>query len=669
MKREFLGRKVAAGILFALVAPVLAACGGTAAPAAPVRETVVVTSVVAAPTQPAQQVVVTATADPNATAVPTAAPAEGGAFTTPHPILGDLKVRQAIAFCTNRLELIKSVYGYLNDDEQKKLLMDSFVPQGHWALAKDGLTTYPFNPDEGKKLLDAAGWTVAADAAPGTVRAKDGVPLFMEFTTTNAGFRQTWATVLEQQLKDNCGIQISRKHAPGSWWFGDTTGLARRDFEIGAFAWVGSPDPGGQTLYACNQIPLPSNNWEGQNSMGWCNEKASAAIIAANNTLDRAERVKQYAIFQQEFTKDMVSLPLFNRLEAAAANKNLENFKPNSTEYVTANAGEWKLKSGGDSVVMGFTQEPASLFTLVESAAVAVQVGQLITALDATAYDYDYQAVGLKQLPKLDNGGATNSDVDVKEGDMIWGLDSKAVKLEKGVKYVGTDGQTATYDSGTVKMKQLAVTFEHVDGLKWSDGKPVVKADYELAAKITCDKDSGATSFTTCESYKGIEYKSDTSYTITYLPGAQWPQYYVQSLGAYPAHQMIESEGAYKGKTLADVPAKDWATLTEVAEKPLSSGPYMIESWEKGQRMVLKANPNYFKGEPAVKTLTIQFISDTQQAVAQLLTGDVDVLDPTTLGAGEEVATVLKAAQEGKIQAVTIASPTWEHMDYNLFLR
>ena len=101
----------------------------------------------------------------------------------------------------------------------------------------------------------------------------------MKFTTTTAAFRQTWAAVAEQNLL-GCGIQMIRQHVPASWWFGDTTGLARRDFELGAYAWVGESDPKGRTLYACDQIPLPSNNWEGQNYMGWCNKTASDAIVA-----------------------------------------------------------------------------------------------------------------------------------------------------------------------------------------------------------------------------------------------------------------------------------------------------------------------------------------------------------------------------------------------------
>lgn len=662
MKRSSFGGKVVLPLLASLVLPLLAACGGAApsAPAAqaPVRETVVVT---AEPQVVRETVVVEATAD---TAAAPAEPATaGGAFTTPHPILGDVRVRQAIAYCTNRPELIKSVYGFLSEEQQSKLLMDTNLPQGHWALApQDQITLYPFDAAKGGALLDEAGWT---QSEPGAVRANaNGDSLSLEFTTTNAGFRVTWATVLEQQLLDNCGIQIVRKHAPASWWFGDTTGLARRDFEIGAFAWVGQADPGGNTLYACNQIPLPENGWEGQNSMGWCNETASKAIIAANNTLNREERVKQYITFQQEFTKDVPSVPLFNRLEGVAANKNLQNFKPNATEYVTANADEWALSDGGDQLVMGFTQEPASLFTLVESAAVAAMVSQLISALPATTYDYDYQAKALKSLPTVDNGGAVLSEVEVSAGDMVWDVNGEAVELAPGVSVINAAGETVEFSGDPITMSQLSVTFEYVDGLKWADGEPFKQADFELGNKINCDKESGATSFSLCDSTASIDFAGDLKYTRNYLPGALWPEYSIYTIGAYPSHQVLSD-----GRKLADVPAKEWATLPEIAETPLSSGPYLVESWEKGQRMVLKANPNYFGGEPAIKEITIQFVADTTQAVAQLLTGDIDLIDQTTLGAGAELETVLKEAEAGNIQAVTIASPTWEHMDFNLFVK
>lgn len=647
-------RRGAALALMAVIIPILAACGGQA-PAAqePVRETVVVVQT-AEPVR--ETVVVAATADPNAPTAPVAAEA----FTTPHPALGTLEVRQGIAHCTNRPELIASVYPWLPEADQQKLLMDTNLPQGHWALATEGLTTYPFDPERGAELLEAAGWTLPEGA---TVRENaDGERMSLSFTTTNAQFRQTWSAVFIQQMAA-CGIEIIPTYAPGSWWFGSNTGLARRDFELGAYAWVGETDPGGQTLYACNQIPLPSNNWGGQNYMGWCNETASRAILAANNTLDREERIAQYATFQQEFTKDMVSLPLFNRTEAAAAANRVQGFAPNPTDYYTNNIGDWTV-TDGDTVVLGFTQEPASLWGLIESAAVQRVAAYLLSASGFTTNNYDYQAKHLTELPTIENGGATNEEIEVNAGDMVWTADGEAAELAEGVEVVNAAGETVAFDGSPITMKQLAVTFEYVDGITWEDGEPLKQADFELGYSIDCDPESGAVSYLLCESFASVDFLSDTSHTITYLPGAQWPEYFVQTIGAYPSHQVLAD-----GRNLADVPAAEWSTLPEIVEDPLSNGPYVLESWEKGQSMTFAANPNYVGGEPAVKTVVIKFIADTNQAVAQLLTGEVDVLGTETLGAGAEVQTVLDAAAAGDVQAYTIASPTWEHIDFNLFVK
>jgi ABC-type transport system substrate-binding protein len=652
-------RPAAVVTLLALLVPVLAACGGQApaAPAEPIRETVVVVQT-AEPIR--ETVVVAATADPNA---PTAeAPAAGGgeAFSTPHPILGNLEVRQAIAHCTNRPELIASVYPFLDEAQQQSLLMDTNLPQGHWALATEGITTYPFDPEAGGALLDGAGWALEEGALVRTNEA--GEPLSLSFVTTNAQFRQTWSAVFIQQMAA-CGIEIIPTYAPGSWFFGSSTGLQRRDFELGAYAWVGQADPGGQTLYSCSQIPLPSNNWEGQNYMGWCNDTASKAINAANNTLDRDERIAQFVAFQQEFTKDMVSLPLFNRSEASAASNRVQNFTVDPTEYYTANIEEWTV-TDGDTVVIAFTQEPSTMWGIIESSAVQATAAFLLGTPATTQFSYDYQAKGLSQLSTIENGAATNEDVEVTAGDMVWSTGGEPVELAAGVEVINSEGEAVTYESGSLTLKQLAVTDTWLEGITWEDGEPLKAADFELAYKINCDPASGNVSLTYCDSIESFETASDTSYTVTFLPGVQWPTYYTGAMGYYPSHQVLSD-----GRTLADVPVEEWQNLPEITEDPLSTGPYMLESWEKGQSMTFAANPNYFKGEPAIKTVVIKFIADTNQAVAQLLTGEVDVVGKETLGAGAEVQTVLDAAAAGDVQAFLSASPTWEHIDFNLFVK
>ena len=126
--------------LLVVASMILAACAPAAtAPAAEPAEPVVVT----------QEVVVTEVVE-----------VEREAFTTPHPILSDLKVRQALAHCTNKADLIKSVYVTLDEAQQEGLIMHTNIPRDHWAYAGDeNITIYDFDPDAGAALLDEAGWT------------------------------------------------------------------------------------------------------------------------------------------------------------------------------------------------------------------------------------------------------------------------------------------------------------------------------------------------------------------------------------------------------------------------------------------------------------------------------------------------------------------------------
>ena len=637
----------------------LSVAGMIAAACAP--QTVIQTQVVEVTTAPEVQEVVQTQVVQVTTVV------EAASFTTPHPILGDVRVRQAIAYCSNRPELIASVYPFLPEADQQKLLMDTNITKDSWA-SYDGpdLQKYPFDVAKGGALLDEAGWTLAEGADFRTNAAGD--ELSLKFTTTNATFRQTWAAVFEQQMAA-CGIRILRLHAPASWWFGSTTGLRHRDYELGAYAWVGESDPKGQTLYACNQIPTPENGWAGQNTMGWCNKTASDAILAANNTLVREERIKQYKIFQIEFAKDMVSLPVFQRVEADAASTRLVNFKPSPTEYSTWNADTWELNDGGDTLVMGQSQEPASMFTIIESSASQRYPGQLVFGSATTQVDYDYQPAQA-ELSTLENGGMVINKVDVKEGDPVVDSngtptdpDGNLLTLKAGLTVKDADGNDVEYSSGTVSMNQLVVTYKYDPNLTWSDGTKVTKEDFELAYKIDCDPATGVVDITVCQSIQSVDFTGDTTYVVTWKPGYAAPLSILPPIGYYPAHQVLSD-----GRKLADVPAAEWSSLKEVAETPLGAGPYVLKNWEKGVKMELEANPYYYKGEVKIKNITILFIQDTSQAVAQFITGDVDTLDKSTL-VGDVLQSAIEAETAGKpIKVYTQASPTWEHIDINLFI-
>lgn len=604
-------------------------------------------------------------------AAPGAAPAAGGEaassgaeeYTTPHPILSDAKVRQALAYCIDREALIASVYPYVEDGTA--LEMDSFLPKTHWAYGGPYADMPMFDPEAGKALLEEAGWA----QGDGPVRTNaNGDALVLKFTTTSAQFRQTWSAVMIQNLAD-CGIQIIPTYAPASWWFGDTTGLARRDFELGAFAWVGQADPSGRTLYACDQVPLPSNNWEGQNYMGWCNPTASDAIVKANNTLVRDERVAAYNTVQQEFAKDVVSIPVFQRAEAEAWSSNLTGIRPDATEYATTNLQEWALADGGDTIVIGMTQEPDSMWSLVSSMAAQRLVDRAAVGVLYSQYNYDFQPGLQGELSTLESGLATNEAVEVTAGDLVYDATGAPVELAAGVKVFDSEGNEVEYSGeGTVSMNQLTVTYK-LNPFTWSDGTPGSIEDMKLGVTIDCDRDSGATTYETCDRIgdlaNDITYSdSELAMTIKWLPGSQSPIYHLYPFFIYPSQRVLSD-----GRVLADVPAAEWATLPEIAERPLSYGAYVVKEWNKGQSIVLEANP-YYEGTVATPNVIYVFVADTNQAVAQLLNGDVDYLDDSTLGAGAEVQTVIDAANStGSVQYEISPSSTWEHIDINLFTK
>lgn len=599
-------------------------------------------------------------------------PVSDGDLTRPNPALSDIRVRKAIAHCIDRDSLISSVYTYVPEEQKKALRMDSWIPKTHWAY-KGPYTDYAFSPENAAALLEEAGWTLP-EGADYRVNA-DGETLQLTLTSTNSNFRQTTGAVIEAQLAD-CGILLIRQHTPAAWFFGDTTGTARRDFELGMWAWTGQADPSGRTLYGCDQIPTPANNWEGQNGMGWCNQAVSDAIVAANNTLKREERIAYYDITQKGFADDMVSLPLFQRAEAEAWSKNLEGIIADPTETGAASIATWKLVDGGDTIVVGFSQEPASMWNLVESARVAGDAGHIGRGIYNTQYNYDFQPVLQDGMSTIESGLASNELVKVKAGDTVVDKSGNPVTLEQGTEVL-INGETVVYDgSSELELPQLVVTYKWKP-YTWSDGTPGSIEDFRLAFKINCDRTSGATEFNTCDSFGteadllgNIEFSdSELSYTIHYWPGVQDPTYFVApftispAVASYPSHQVLSD-----GRKLADVPAEEWATLPEIAESPLSFGAYMLTEWQKGQSMTFERNP-YYAGEVGAEKVVIVIVEDTNQLVAQFLSGDVDYIDRTTLAGGAEVQLVADAAAEGKVNFEIIASPTWEHVDMNLYIK
>lgn len=70
---------------------------------------------------------------------------------------------------------------------------------------------------------------------------------------------------------------------------------------------------------------------------------------------------------------------------------------------------------------------------------------------------------------------------------------------------------------------------------------------------------------------------------------------------------------------------------------PVGTGPYMLESWVRDDRIVLKANPDYWGGEPGVSYLVFRPIAVGAARVAALEAGDIDLSIEVPLDAFDRV--------------------------------
>jgi ABC-type transport system substrate-binding protein len=582
--------------------------------------------------------------------------------TEPHPIIGDARVRQAIAYAIDRTALINAVYPWLSAEQRQALELDTLLPAGHQMLHADHMRTGEHDPALAARLLDEAGWLLR----PGhRVRTNDrGEALSLSITTLGHSYTQRWVDALIRQLAA-VGIQIIPTFAPAQWLFGGTTGLQRRDFEL--VAYPAPVEPGTPDQYSASYIPSRVNHWHGRNITGWDNPTASRLSGAATTASNPDGLARAYSGLQSELAWDLPSLPLFAHAAAVAARLHLTGLQPDISEPITHNVTEWRRSDGGEQVTIVLCREPDTLWGPGTRVAEQRTLGYLLGNNGGQGWAYtscgsSYLPGALSHIPAWERGDITRTAVEVAEGCEVWGAMGLPVILEAGVEVRDGTGSAVPYQPGRqLVMEQISVTFTYQEGLCWSDGEPLTRDDFLLALRIDSHPLSGTISRMMVSSIASVTFHSDHRYTVTFLPGATWPELQLACLNAYPSHLKLRD-----GRTLGAVSGYEWGAIAAVHESPLSLGPYVLESWEHGLEMVFTANEHYQGPRPAIKRIVVRFFSDPLFATQALLAGEVDLLDTDSLGGSEELQEIIEAGERGEIQVFPTLGRSIERLDFNL---
>jgi peptide/nickel transport system substrate-binding protein len=92
---------------------------------------------------------------------------------------------------------------------------------------------------------------------------------------------------------------------------------------------------------------------------------------------------------------------------------------------------------------------------------------------------------------------------------------------------------------------------------------------------------------------------------------------------------------------------------------PLGSGPYRFIGWQHGGGMEFEANPDYFRGPPKIKHVSVKFIHDQNTLLAQLRTHEVDVYYDIPASQIDQVRVV------PGVRIATTSTLHWEHLNFN----
>lgn len=92
-----------------------------------------------------------------------------------------------------------------------------------------------------------------------------------------------------------------------------------------------------------------------------------------------------------------------------------------------------------------------------------------------------------------------------------------------------------------------------------------------------------------------------------------------ENIGTIYDSDYLEEHG-----TKADPYAVEWG-VSDMLNANIGYGPYMIDSYTPDQEIVLKANPNYVDGEPAIKTIVRRVVPEAATRANMLASGDADI--------------------------------------------
>jgi peptide/nickel transport system substrate-binding protein len=255
----------------------------------------------------------------------------------PHPYNSDLKVRQAFALGVDRETIATQLYGPAGAATANLLVSPAAFTSPN--------TSFTYDPAEGQRLLDEAGWV-----REGNVRRKDGVEMRALYQTTINPVRQKTQEIVKQTW-EQMGIPTEIKSIDAGVYFSsdagnpDTAAHFYADFEM----FTNGPSSPFPIAYMAGwksdepevDLAQKSNDWSGNNYERWVNEEYNQLYNQAKVSLDPTEQARLFIAMNDLIVNEVVNIAQVHRQGVTGVNRRLRGYNQSPWTSDTYDIENW----------------------------------------------------------------------------------------------------------------------------------------------------------------------------------------------------------------------------------------------------------------------------------------------------------------------------------------
>lgn len=209
-------------------------------------------------------------------------------------------------------------------------------------------------------------------------------------------------------------------------------------------------------------------------------------------------------------------------------------------------------------------------------------------------------------------------------GDLIF---ERLADLQPGRPTIDEAAYTPGLASRWERLDSLTWRFTLRDGARWQDGRPVTAQDVQYSFDVFADSVIDANARSSLVANISSVNASDSNAVLIHFTHPYSEQLYdaTYHVRIVPRH-IWESVG----------PREKWSEDTTLS-RLVGSGPYRLESWQRGQSLVLRADSTD-QPMPDARRLIWRFTEDADAAANLILSHEGDLLETAALAGADRLA-------------------------------